>query len=148
VPEVERKRRVRALIELDAELGAAVRASFLGDVRPVLWENRDTNASLKNLSEDFFASHPEPVEGWLASHTPSASSGQALRQAQGAQAMVGAGSELSLGPNARQVWSGLTDNYLRVLAAAPAELDLHNRITPVRLDRLDDDALWGSMTTA
>ncbi len=137
VPEVERKRRVRALVELDAELGAAVRASFIGDVRPVLWENRDTTASLKNLSEDFFASR-----------TPSASSGQALRQAQGAQAMVGAGSELSLGPHARQVWSGLTDNYLRVLAVAPAEIDLHNRITPMRLDRLDDDALWGTMTTA
>ena len=39
VSEVERKRRVRALVELDAELGAAVRASFVGDVRPVLWEN-------------------------------------------------------------------------------------------------------------
>ena len=41
VPEVERKRRVRALVELDAELGAAVRRTFVGEVRPVLWENRD-----------------------------------------------------------------------------------------------------------
>ena len=41
VPEVERKRRVRALIELDAELGATVRRTFVGEVRPVLWENRE-----------------------------------------------------------------------------------------------------------
>ena len=33
VPEVERKRRVRALVELDAELGAAVRRTFVGEVR-------------------------------------------------------------------------------------------------------------------
>ena len=41
VPEIERKRRVRELSELDAELGAAVRASFVGQVRPVLWEQHD-----------------------------------------------------------------------------------------------------------
>jgi hypothetical protein len=62
--------------------------------------------------------------------------------------MIEAGSALSLGPDARQVWSGLTDNYLRVLAGAPAELDLHNRITPLRLERLEGDALWGAITTA
>ena len=152
VPEVERKRRVRALIELDAELGATVRRTFVGEVRPVLWENREATQLPENLSEGFFANHPEPVfgelsravEGRLTSRTPSASSGQA----QGAQAMIGAGSELSLDPDARPIWSGLTDNYLRVLAAAPAELDLHNRITPLRLERLEGDALWGAITTA
>ena len=156
VPEAERKRRVRALVELDAELGAAARRSFLGEVRPVLWENRDAAQSPECLSEGSFASHPEldfgefsrAVEGWLTHRTPSTSSGQALRQAQGAQAMMGAGSELPLAPNARQVWSGLTDNYLRVRAAAPAELDLHNRITPTRLERLEGDVLWGAMMTA
>ena len=100
VPEPERKRRVRALIALDAELGAAVRQSFIGDVRPVLWENREAGP------------HAEPLHG----------------------------------ADARPVWSGLTDNYLRVLAAAPAELDLHNRVTPVRLTRLDGDVLWGEIT--
>jgi len=148
VPEVERKRRVRALIELDAELGPIVRRTFVGEVRPVLWENRDAAQLPENLSEGFFAGHPELAEGSLTSRTPSASSGQALRQAQGAQAVIGAGSERSLGPNARQVWSGLTDNYLRVLATAPAELDLHNRITPLRLERLEGDVLWGAITTA
>ena len=87
MPEVERKRRVRELAALDAELGAAARASFVGQVRPVLWEHA-TDAG---------------------------------------------------------VWSGLTDNYLRVLAVAPPDADLHNRITPTRLTRLDGDSLWGEI---
>jgi tRNA A37 methylthiotransferase MiaB len=41
------------------------------------------------------------------------------------------------------VWTGLTDNYLRVQLRAPASLDLHNHITPVYLERLDDDIVWG-----
>ena len=86
VPEAERKRRVRALIELDAELGTTVRRTFVGEVRPVLWENRDAAQLPDNLSEGLFASHP------------SASSGQAFRHAQGAQAMIGAGSELVASP--------------------------------------------------
>jgi len=40
------------------------------------------------------------------------------------------------------VWSGLTDNYLRVLAAVPAHLDLHNRITFARLTQLEGEVLW------
>jgi threonylcarbamoyladenosine tRNA methylthiotransferase MtaB len=87
VAETERRRRVRELSALDADLGAAARASFVGQVRPVLWEN---------------ATNPA-------------------------------------------VWSGLTDNYLRVLTAAPPDVDLHNQITPVRLIRLDGDSLWGEI---
>ena len=87
VAEAERKRRVRELSALDAALGAAVRASFLGQVQPVLWENA-TDAA---------------------------------------------------------VWSGLTDNYLRVLTAASPDVDLHNRIMPTRLTRLDGDSLWGEI---
>ena len=92
VPGAERKRRVRTLVELDVELGAAARRSFLGEVRPVLWEHREAALAAENLSD---------------------------------------------GPDnacTMEVWSGLTDNYLRVLAAAPAALDLHNCITPVRLN--------------
>ncbi len=48
----------------------------------------------------------------------------------------------TLTPETR-VWTGLTDNYLRVLVEAPADVDLHNQITPVRLSRLEGDALWG-----
>ncbi len=43
------------------------------------------------------------------------------------------------------VWVGLTDNYLRVLTTAPAGVNLHNQITPVRLNRLEGDALWGEV---
>ncbi len=42
-------------------------------------------------------------------------------------------------------WSGLTDNYLRVLAQSPAGVALHNRITPVRLLQLEADGLWGEV---
>jgi threonylcarbamoyladenosine tRNA methylthiotransferase MtaB len=40
VAEPERKRRVRRLVELDAKLGRAVRESFVGQTRPVLWESQ------------------------------------------------------------------------------------------------------------
>lgn len=39
IVEAERKRRVHLLTALDAELGRTVRAAFVGQVRPVLWEN-------------------------------------------------------------------------------------------------------------
>jgi threonylcarbamoyladenosine tRNA methylthiotransferase MtaB len=42
-----------------------------------------------------------------------------------------------------QLWSGLTDNYLRVVAESPAEADLRNRINAVRLERLEGEDLWG-----
>ena len=41
------------------------------------------------------------------------------------------------------LWSGLTDNYLRVTAQAPAGLDLGNHITPVRLEELHGETLFG-----
>ncbi len=91
VPEEERKRRVRALVALDAEIGAEVRRSFLGGTRPVLWEDR--------------------------------AAGRAGSQA--------------------AWWSGLTDNYLRVVAPAGAGVDLHNRIIPTRLVALEGDAIIG-----
>jgi threonylcarbamoyladenosine tRNA methylthiotransferase MtaB len=40
------------------------------------------------------------------------------------------------------VWSGLTDNYLRVQTVAPPGLDLDNRITPARLASYDGHVLW------
>ena len=41
------------------------------------------------------------------------------------------------------LWSGLTDNYLRVMGHAPAGLDLRNCITPVRLEELHGETLYG-----
>ena len=43
------------------------------------------------------------------------------------------------------LWSGLTDNYLRVKAVAPAGLDLDNRITPARLVAVDGQVLWADV---
>ncbi len=50
--------------------------------------------------------------------------------------------ERSGGDGAR-VWHGLTDNYIRV--AAPSSASLHNRITPVRLERIDGETVYGSL---
>ncbi len=47
-----------------------------------------------------------------------------------------------------RIWSGLTDNYLRVLTLAPENLNLHNVITPARLTRLEGDALWAEVAEA
>ncbi|MGQ9490222.1 MAG: tRNA (N(6)-L-threonylcarbamoyladenosine(37)-C(2))-methylthiotransferase MtaB [Anaerolineae bacterium] len=110
VPGPERKQRVHLLTELDAELGRAVRASFIGQTRPVLWEGRTRKP----------AGAVQTLAGYVTT-TPEASA------------------------NGWAVWSGFTDNYLRVLAHAPADLDLHNRILPVALERLEGDILWGSL---
>lgn len=106
VAEVERKRRVQALNALDAELGRAVRAAFVGSTRPVLWEN-----ALSPRESARLAPPTAPTDA------------------------------------AEPVWAGLTDNYLRVLAAVPADTDLHNRITPTQLTQLAGDDLWGSVVS-
>ncbi len=43
-----------------------------------------------------------------------------------------------------RLWSGLTDNYLRVTVVAPDEADLHNQCLPVRLLRHNGDLLEGT----
>lgn len=100
VPMAERRRRSRELNDLDRELGRAVRASFVGQTRPVLWEHR--------VLETRFLEEAGSLE-----------EGSAL-------------------------WSGLTDNYLRVLTAVPDYRELHNQITPVRLTGTVGDDLWGA----
>ena len=40
------------------------------------------------------------------------------------------------------VWTGLTDNYLRVRVSAPADVDLENRIVSARLVALEGDVIW------
>jgi threonylcarbamoyladenosine tRNA methylthiotransferase MtaB len=46
------------------------------------------------------------------------------------------------------LWSGFTDNYLRVLAVAPSAIDLHGVITPVHLDELRGETLFGAIVPA
>jgi threonylcarbamoyladenosine tRNA methylthiotransferase MtaB len=91
VPEPERKRRARRLAELDAEMGLAVRESFIGQMRAVLWES---------LVED-------------NGHGP--------------------------------VWSGLTDNYLRVQAGAASGADLRNTVSQVQLTGVIGEHLTGTI---
>ncbi len=43
------------------------------------------------------------------------------------------------------VWTGLTDNYLRVRTAATGQVSLHNRILPTRLVGFADGDLWGEV---
>ncbi len=43
------------------------------------------------------------------------------------------------------LWSGFTDNYLRVSAAAPAARALHGVLTPVRLDETTPEGFWGTL---
>ncbi len=95
VPEAERKRRVRILTDLDKTGGSSVRASFVGQTRPVLWEHESEQRP------------PAPGSG--------------------------------------RMWSGFTDNYLRVRAVAPAGQDLHNNITDVHLTGLIGDDLTGEI---
>jgi threonylcarbamoyladenosine tRNA methylthiotransferase MtaB len=115
----ERKHRARVLHDLDAELGRAAREAFVGQVRSVLWENRVAPPTPQYWGEPGGQNAPQPFDFAQDKHWGD----------RGA------------------VWSGLTDNYLRVHAVAPAGLDLHNRITPARLVRLEQDELWGELLT-
>ncbi len=54
----------------------------------------------------------------------------------------GAGKELTDQPGTL-LWTGLTDNYLRVMAHAPACVNLGNQITPVRLVELHGETMFG-----
>lgn len=55
----------------------------------------------------------------------------------------GAGQSLTDEPGL--LWSGLTDNGMRVQAVAPAGVDLHGTITPVRLLKSESDVVWGAV---
>ena len=55
----------------------------------------------------------------------------------------GAGQPLADQPG--RLWSGLTDNYLRVHTVAPAEIDLHNRILPTQLIQLEGATFLGKI---
>lgn len=50
-----------------------------------------------------------------------------------------------IGDGSHLLWTGLTDNYLRILTTTDRSVDLHNHITRVRVARLEGDALWGEI---
>lgn len=72
--------------------------------------------------------------------------GQAARRAAVGQTRSVLWENADRAPAAGQrVWAGLTDNYLRVVTTTAADVNLHNRITPVRLAGLDGDDLQGEI---
>ena len=54
----------------------------------------------------------------------------------------GEGQPLTDAPDER-LWSGYTDNYLRVLASAPAGVDLHGEVTQVKLRAVEGEGMVG-----
>ncbi len=54
----------------------------------------------------------------------------------------GEGQPLTDAPDER-LWSGYTDNYLRVLASAPAGVDLHGEVTQVKLKAVEGEGMVG-----
>ena len=56
----------------------------------------------------------------------------------------GEGQPLADAPD-EHLWSGYTDNYLRVMASAPAGVDLHGEITPVRLEAVEGEGMVGDI---
>jgi threonylcarbamoyladenosine tRNA methylthiotransferase MtaB len=56
----------------------------------------------------------------------------------------GEGEQLTDEPG--RVWTGLTDNYLRVRAVMPDDLDLNNRIVATKMTELNGETLSGSVT--
>ncbi|NJN81257.1 MAG: radical SAM protein [Caldilineaceae bacterium] len=44
-----------------------------------------------------------------------------------------------------RVWTGFTDNYLRVRTVAPPDMDLHRTISPVQLEGIHADTLLGTI---
>jgi threonylcarbamoyladenosine tRNA methylthiotransferase MtaB len=106
VPESERRRRSQVLCDLDVELGRALRDSFVGQTRPVLWERSMRNAAQARVSDGDISIHRQ---GGIV------------------------------------LWSGLTDNYLRVRMVAPEDVDLHNRITATRLTKVAGVELLGEV---
>ena len=44
-----------------------------------------------------------------------------------------------------RLWSGLTDNYLRVMAVAPDGLDLHNQLQIALLSAVEGEVIFGQL---
>ena len=118
VPDAVRERRCAELRALGAELAADYHRRWLGRTVEVLWEERGS-AQCSVLS----AQSRGPV---LPEH-------------------LALSTEHSFG--AEHSWSGYTDAYIRVVASAPAELDLAGRATSARLVALAGDTVIGELAS-
>jgi len=95
-------------------------ARFVGRTMPVLWENRVISSqSTVNSSQSVASNQHSP----LATPAP-----------------------LRFGGHSRHsplVWSGYTDNYIRVFAAS--EADLHNQISPACIRDIEEDGVTADL---
>jgi hypothetical protein len=126
-----KRRRSEEAHQLDGELRHAYRTRFIGQVMAVLWEEqtarrRSSLTELPMLGQRGDGGSPSP--GPLS-----------------AGADAGQGRERATAPDvlAETVWSGLTDNYLRVVAPGAEH---EGQITPVRLQRLAGETIEGEIT--
>ncbi len=111
VAAAEKRRRAAEMAAVAAAGFAEYRNRLAGQTRPALWET--ARAVAPQRSQLF-----TPYQSITPHHArESGSPGDALR------------------------WSGLTDNYVRVIAETEISVDLSNRITPALLVRLDGKSM-------
>ncbi|MBE3596620.1 MAG: tRNA (N(6)-L-threonylcarbamoyladenosine(37)-C(2))-methylthiotransferase MtaB [Hydrogenibacillus sp.] len=121
VPEAEKKRRVRALLELDASLKRRYRSRFLGQVLTVIPEAHHDlpPTTLNRAHED--RDRDRPQQSISAERHTQADAGKTVP----ARLLI-----------------GLTDNYLRVVF--PGDASLIGELVRVRLEALDGDVIRGT----
>jgi threonylcarbamoyladenosine tRNA methylthiotransferase MtaB len=125
VPEAVRERRCAELRALGAELAAEYHRRWLGRTVAVLWEEP--------------VERRQPAAGsqqWTVGDGPS---GIAIERRRPEPATASADQD------ATAYWSGHTDTYIRVVAAAPVGIDLTGRATEARLVTLAGDAVAGEL---
>jgi threonylcarbamoyladenosine tRNA methylthiotransferase MtaB len=127
VAETVRERRCAELRALGAELAADYHRRWLGRTVEVLWEDRVPSSEFRVPSEQ--ASRPSGQRGITIERRVSASATVAEHPAS----------------TTRNSWTGFTDTYIRVVAAAPAAMNLAGRATPARLIALAGDAVSGEL---
>jgi hypothetical protein len=124
VPAPVKKHRSEEAHRLDGELRGAYRSQFVGRIMDVLWEEEvDRRRPARREIPLLGAVPPLPVE-------------------EGAEAGADEGGVVHPGGEQAR-WSGLTDNYLRVVASG---IEHEGQITPVRLHRLAGDTIEGEIT--
>ena len=132
VPPAVKKQRSEEAHLLDGELRRAYRGQFIGRIMDVLWEDE--------------VNHRRPARPGIPLLGQPGSDGLRLSpgEGRGAEAEAGPGECDILSPgDVKPLWSGLTDNYLRVVASG---IEHEGQITPVRLHRLVGDTIEGEIT--
>ena len=69
-----------------------------------------------------------------------------LRHLNTQRAVLWEGEGETLADEPGRVWTGLTDNYLRVRTVMPDDLEMHGRMVAANLTELNGDTLYGIVT--